>query len=680
MLACACSEKAGPPPRSKAQTWFDAFRGYPQQSLPVDSTWRAWAVPKPKATAASWTFLGPRNLLHDNLYGSPVTAGRVNAVVATGDALYAAADRGGVWRSNDEGENWLPLTDHLPFPNITAITSMDRSIFAGTGHGVILRSADDGSSWDFTPVPGTRVSALHVAQNNVFAGLEGYGVVRSRDQGRSFTSVLALPDAIPASIVSDGETIYVAASALKNTSTHQSIFRSNDGGDSWTRVNPPGIDTGMRTLRLALAPSNRRVLYLMSSSTAKLEGLYRSEDGGDTWQSVRTRFPENVCATINGPCPPMEVIAVHPHDPQTVFVGRVWLYRSIDGGEHFEDINKSATGVVPHVDHRAIAFSPDGERIYDANDGGIWTATSTGNDWRHLNTNLGITQFYPGMSLHPTDPNQLLAGTQDNSFVLWQNGIWKSGFTGDFMWTQIDPRNPSTAFAVLYPGREMVVRTRNQWADFTYLANGIDTERAPWVSPLEMDASNPDRLYFGTVRVFRTENQGDRWQAISGELGPITALSVALRDSGRVYAAVNNTVHAYRGGMTWENIGAPATRNISRILSREREIYVSYSGLRSMDGKGHVYYSPDAGASWIDRTGQLPDCPVNDLLFDPDVEETLYAATDLGVYRSLDRGESWEILGAGLPLTTVTSIRIHRPTRLLRAATYGRGIWQLPLN
>jgi photosystem II stability/assembly factor-like uncharacterized protein len=428
-----------------------------------------------------------------------------------------------------------------------------------------------------------------------------------------------------------------------------------------------------------MAPSNPQTLYLLAWSNARLEGLYRSEDGGDSWISIRTRFPENVCATIHGPCPPVDLLAVHPRDPRTVFLARVWLYRSTDGGERFEDFNKDPRGTIPHVDHRAMAFSPDGERLYDGNDGGIWTSPVDTQNWRHLNATLGITQFYPGLSLHPTDPAQLLAGTQDNSFVLWRDGIWKSGFTGDFMWTQIDPRQPSTAFAVLYPGREMVVRTRNNWADFSFLANGIDTERAPWVSPLEMDPANPDRLYFGTVRVFRTENQGDRWQQISGDLGTITALSVAQRDSSRVYAAVNNAIHVYRGGTTWEKTGAPASRNISRIISRDAEIFVAYSGVRSADGKGHVYYSPDAGVTWLNRTGQLPDCPVNDLLFDPFSEDVLYAATDLGVYRSPDRGLSWQPLGEGLPLTTVSSIRIHGPSRLLRAATYGRGIWELRL-
>ncbi len=630
--------------------------------------------------AARWTFLGPRNLLHDNLYGSPVTSGRVNALLALPGALYAGADRGGIWKSTDDGENWRPLTDHLPFPSITALVQDGENIVAGTGNGAVLRSSDAGESWDFTPVSGTRVSALLSTSSGLYAGLEGAGLYRSLDHGKTFVSVLDLPDASPASLAAFGDTIYLAVSSYATSLTRLTMFRSVDAGANWTRIDPPGTLRGPLSIRIALSPSHPRTLYAMVSSKTKLEVLHRSDDGGDTWQSVRTRFPENVCATVNGPCPPMEVLAVHPSDPQTVFMGRVWLYRSSDGGERFEDINKSEAGVVPHVDHRALAFSPDGSRIYDGNDGGVWTASSKGIDWRHLNTNLGITQFYPGMSLHPTDEGQILAGTQDNSFVLLQGGVWKAGFTGDFMWTQIDPRNPSTAFAVLYPGREMVVRTRNGWKDFNFLANGLDTEGAPWVSPLEMDPSNPDRLYFGTVRVFRTENQGDRWTSISEELGTITALSVAERDSSRVYAAANNTLYVYRGGNRWDKTGAMASRNVSRIVARENEVFVAYSGLRSVDGKGHVYHSTDGGATWVDRTGALPDCPVNDLLFDPDSEDVVYAATDLGVYRSADRGQSWEQFGEGLPLTTVSSIRIHRPTRLLRAATYGRGIWEIPLN
>ncbi len=671
LLLIAPKPDAIKPPRSKAQTWFDSFRAYPASTIDPSYTWRAAASTakrKRPAIAAQWTFLGPQNLLHDNLYGSPVTAGRVNAVLSIKNAIYAGADRGGVWKSIDEGENWRPLTDHLPFPAITALASDGANLYAGTGHGAVLVSPDGGESWDFTPVPGPRVTALITGTNALFAAVESAGILRSKDAGRTFVNVLPL--AYASSLVSHENTIYAAAS-LKQ----QGVYRSTDAGETWTKLSAP---TGTM-LRLALAPSNPRILYLLANSTARLEGLYRSEDGGDTWIGIRTRFPENVCATIYGPCPPLDVLAVDPHDDRTIFAGRVWLFRSTDGGEHFEDLNKSPRGVVPHVDHRALAFSPDGRTLFDANDGGIWTSPVRNQDWRHLNSTLGITQFYPGMSLHPVDERQILAGTQDNSFVLWRDGVWKSGFTGDFMWTQIDPRKPSTAFAVLYPGREMVIRTRNNWEDFNFLANGIDTERAPWVSPLEMDPANPDRLYFGTVRVFRTDNQGDRWQQISGDLGTITALSVAQRDSTRVYAAVNNGIHAYRGGTNWEKIGAPATRNVSRVIARDAELFVAYSGLRSTDGKGHIYYSPDAGATWIDRTAQLPDCPVNDLLFDPVHEDVLFAATDLGVFRSGDRGLSWDPLGDGLPVTTVSSIRIHGPSRKLRAATYGRGIWEIQL-
>ena len=147
LLSCACTEK--PPPRSKTG-----------HGLPLESSWRAWTPRAKSEGAAQWTFLGPRNLLHDNLYGSPIVAGRVNAVLATGDALYAGADRGGVWKTTDDGGTWLPLTDDLPFPNITALASMDRTIFAGTGHGAILRSEDGGKSWDFTAVP--EIGRAHV--------------------------------------------------------------------------------------------------------------------------------------------------------------------------------------------------------------------------------------------------------------------------------------------------------------------------------------------------------------------------------------------------------------------------------------------------------------------------------------------------------------------------------------
>ncbi len=671
------------PPKSKAQRWFDAFRAYPGDVF--DDTYTQRIRSNAQASGPAWTFIGPRNLIHDNLYGSPVSAGRVNAILPVGDLLFAGADRGGVWKSLDNGVTWRPLTDNLPFPAITSLAADGPDlIYAGTGHGVVLRSADAGETWESSAIAGAvRIPSVAISYNgSVIAGVESDGIHVSKDGGRTWTRKLSVPSTIPTITVS-GSTLYATVSQWDSSVQNQGLFRSDDGGETWTHMVLPVAANGPRTYRVAAAG---QTLYLLASTASLFDGLYRSHDGGSTWETLRPRFPEFVCASVNGgPCPAMDILAVHPNRPDTVYVGKTWLYRSTNGGDNFEDINKSPAGVVPHVDHRALAFSSDGARIYDGNDGGIWSAPEDGVsalDWRSLSADLGVTQFYPGMSLHPADPNQLLAGTQDNSFILWRDGVWRCGFTGDFMWTQIDPRNPSTAFAVLYPGREMVVRTKNNWADFNFLANGIDTEKAPWVSPLEMDPSNPDRLYFGTVRVFRTENQGDRWQTISDELGPITALTVAVGDSSRVYAAAANVVYAYRGATRWDVISTPAMpgRNVSRILASGAELYVTYSGLRSSDRKGHVYYSPDGGATWTDRTGQLPDAPVNDLIYDPANPGTLYAATDLGVYRSTNAGLDWNQLGTGLPLTTVNSIRLHLTTRILRAATYGRGIWDLELD
>jgi photosystem II stability/assembly factor-like uncharacterized protein len=680
------------PPRNKAQRWFESFRAFPESTF--DSTFvRRLALGASKRTrpaaGGEWTFIGPKNLIHENIYGSPVSSGRVNAlVVSSGNVIFAGADRGGVWKSGDGGITWRPLTDHLPYPSITALAiSPEGAVFAGTGHGVVLRSADQGDSWDALALPdgAVRVTSFVFSDSgSLMAGIEGQGVFASTDRGGTWTRKLFVPNTVPMLGTVAGS-LYATASSWDSATTHQGLYRSHDGGESWIRVALPfSTTTGPRTLRV---DGGSGQLYLLSSSLTRLEGLYVSHDQGVTWDMLRPRFPEYTCATGNGPCPSMDSITVHPRNPNTVYIGRVWLYRSTDGGNNFEDINKSPSGVVPHVDHRAIAFSPDGSRIYDGNDGGVWTAPDDGFasgplDWKSLSADLAITQFYPGMSLHPSDSNQVLAGTQDNSFVLWRDGVWRCGYTGDFMWTQIDPRDPRTAFAVLYPGREMVVRTRNDWSDFKFVASGMDTEKAPWISPLEMDPTNPDRLYFGTVRVFRTENQGDRWHVISPELGPISALSAAHGEPNRVYAASAGKIYAYRGGTQWDIVSTSTLpgRNIARIYASGSEVYVAYSGLRSTDKKGHVYYSPDAGATWQDRTGKLPDAPVNDLIPDPDRPGTLYAATDVGVHQSHNAGWDWEPLGTGLPLTTVSSIRIHRESRILRAATYGRGIWDLVLR
>ena len=229
---------------------------------------------------------------------------------------------------------------------------------------------------------------------------------------------------------------------------------------------------------------------------------------------------------------------------------------------------------------------------------------------------------------------------------------------------------------------------------FVGVLNGINTsDRVQWVPPLTMDPSNSQRLYFGTSRVYQTNNGASSWTAISGDLTPnsLTTIAVAPSDPNTVYAGsddsrVSVTTSAGSGtGAIWtdRSAGLPG-RFISRIAVDAQSpatAYVAFSGFNVGGGlAGHVFKTTNAGANWSDISGDLPDTPVNDIVADPDIPNTLYIGTDVGVFFTSNGGVNWNALGSGFPRVAVFGLALHRPTRTLRAATHGRSMWDLGLG
>jgi len=219
--------------------------------------------------------------------------------------------------------------------------------------------------------------------------------------------------------------------------------------------------------------------------------------------------------------------------------------------------------------------------------------------------------------------------------------------------------------------------------------NGINTtDDSQFIPPFVMDPSNSLRLYFGASRVYQTTDGASSWSAISGDLAEygLTAIAVAPSGSNTVYAGgygqLYVTTNALSGAnATWSSImaGLPdlSITQIAVNPNNSLVAYVTLSGFNFGDGGGHVYQTTNGGLNWTNVSGDLPDIPVNDLVIDPDTPNTLYVATDIGVFRTVDAGESWLPLASGLPYVVVNSLKLHEPTRTLRAATYGRGAWDL---
>ena len=391
--------------------------------------------------------------------------------------------------------------------------------------------------------------------------------------------------------------------------------------------------------------------------------------------------------------------------------------RSTNGGISWTAIVLGANFVFPHVDQHAMAFGfsgPTATRLYIGNDGGAWStdvAVQSGPiNWTNLNNTLNITQFYPGHSIHPSDDQIGFGGTQDNSTQKFTGTLaWTAVTCGDGGWTAIDPQVPSTVYATCQDIDIRKSTVNGNPGTFFFADFGISfTDRVAFIPPFVIDPAMPQRLYFGTFRVYQTTNGAAFWTAVSNDLtgaaGTLSTIAVAPKNSNTVYAGTSN-------GLVWVCPTAGATTpdcwsNITRANLPNRAAtqiavdpndatgkiaYATFSGFSGTfppappDTKGHVFKTEDGGLTWLDISGigagALLNTPVNDIAIDPDdpTGKTLYVGTDVGVFRTTDGGGTWTTLVPGLPRVAVLSLKLRRESRTLRAATHGRGVWDLKL-
>lgn len=498
----------------------------------------------------------------------------------------------------------------------------------------------------------------------------------------------------------NGDVAYAALGGIGGN-TSNGVYISTDSGQTWSPDNGSGTNVlpskNVGRIAMALAPSSPATLYVGIQNTSPfgtLLGFFKTVDSGQNWMRV---------ASTPDYCTPQcwydNVVAVHPFNSDVVYAGggaSNTLIRSLDGGSTWTTI--SAGGAL-HVDMHALAFSGDTTTLYIGNDGGVWSttdATGTPVNFTQLNTSLAITQFYPGMSIHPTAPNIAFGGTQDNGTQRFSGALpWFQVACGDGGWTAIDFVTPSTTYATCQHIAIFKSTSNGDFGTWRLSEAGINTsDPTQFIPPFVMDPSNSQTLYFGTFRVYQTNDGASSWTAISPVLtgGTLTTIAVTPTDSNTIYAGTDDahvhvTTDAGDGpGATWtdRSAGLPH-RFITQVAvdpTSSTTAYVTFSGFSGFfgDTQGHVFKTTDGASSWTDISGDLPNIPVNDIVIDPDQKNTIYVATDVGVFETFDGGTTWSPLGSGLPNVAVLGLKLHEPSRTLRAATHGRSAWDLALG
>ena len=740
----ACAQQPPPPPhhnpdlaRKRAKWEFDQ-RAYPLGSIPEAFRLKALeqlediqhrenvrrkdypSVAPPVASSTLWTLIGPQPIVAVPYPPDPVLPGSgivdAFAVDPRNASVAFVGGEGGVWRTTDGGANWMPLTDTqsaLSIGSIVLDPSNPDIIYAGTG-GVfatyaagLLKSNDQGATWTQLSGPfegpfgpdsffggSARILSLSVNPTDgqiLLAAIWRWpqsdaGIFRSADAGTTWKQVLSGPGLQVLFDSTNGNIAYAAIGGYYGD-PGSGIYRSIDGGMTWTFANgtapnvlpPSGAITN---ITLAVAPSNSSIVYAQVN-TAGGPSEFKTTDGGKNWAAV-TGFSANSCCNR---------MVVHPSNPNIVFTGGVGLSRSLDGGDSWSDV----TGGL-HVDVRSFAFSADGSVLYVGNDGGAFSTanvTDASVTWKSLNATLATVIFSAGNSIHPTDVNFALGGTQDNGTLRYSGDLaWSSVTCGDGGWTAIDPITPSTVYATCQNIYILKSTSSGYVGTWQLVQNGIDVQdRSSFIPPFVMDPSNSSTLYFGTYRVYQTTDGASSWMPISPDLTGgsyhyLTTIAVAPTDSNTVYAATDDShVQATRNAgagvaANWSNQGSGLPPRFITQLAVDAKnalsVYVTFSGYSGFfDSQGHVFRTSNGGEGWVDISGNLPNIPVNDIVLDPDLPNTIYVATDVGVFWTSSGGATWSALSSGLPHVVIDGLKLHRSSRTLWAATHGRSMWEL---
>ena len=656
---------------------------------------------------ANWTSFGPDDVpLQSN--GLKRGVGRVNVVEFdpnNPNIIWVGSPAGGLWKSVDGGQNWTSNTDLLPNlgvsdiainplnTNIMYIATGDRDAGDTYAYG-IMKSIDGGETWNTTGLSfqvnyayrGNRILINPNNTNILIASTRksGYGeTFRSIDGGDTWEQVLEGPNFVSMEFNPIDPNIIYAA-----TTGNSKFYKSVDNGQTWTNVtNNSGLPNSGRNRGLVgVTPSNPNVVYILfSANDDGFGGLYKSVDQGINFE-LQSDSPNLFGWDVDGSDEGGQgwydlALAISPTNENLVFVGGVNCWKSTNGGQNW-DISSHWYGAqgneYAHADQHMLRFNENGT-LFSGNDGGLYKTSNEGNTWEDISDGLQITQNYK-IGISQTNPNLLLAGTQDNGTLrAVDENNWDAVRGGDGMECAVDPSNSDIMYSEVYYGALSI--SNNGGDNWDNIAPDSD---GAWVTPYQIDQNNPNRIVIGYDFVYESLNYGESWNNISIDFGGnLDVIALSLSDNNTIY--VSNDDNLYKtndGGENWSNISSEISNNTITGIAVHPEnkdrVWVTLSEY-TLNEK--VYYTEDGGDSWTNISENLPNLPANCVTYHSS-NETVFIGTDIGVWYIDSTTTEWTAFNQGMPNVIVNEIEINQNANLMYAATYGRGVWrtELPVN
>lgn len=659
--------------------------------------------PASKSPSGDWECLGPFNVPNAKGYQG---LGRLNAIAFhpnDPDIIFAGAPAGGMWITQDGGQTWNSYCDNLPTLGVSSI-AVDHTnpdiIYMGTGDrdagdaaGIgVLKSTDGGISWNNanTGIDNLTVGRMiiHPVDPNILYIASTGGIFKTTDAGQSWNQQIGGNFKEIVFKTDDPQTLFASKGG--------DFYRTTDGGASWDQITN-GLLTGSRGV-IAVTPANSEVVYFLVTGSSEFEALYRSADAGDSFTEM-SNSPNIMSWGCNGGTGGQAWydldIAADPLDENVIFAGGVNCFKSSDAGASWQ-ISSHWWGdcSVPavHADLHVLEYNPADGRLYAGNDGGIYWTGNGGTNWTLITDGMAISQVYK-IGQSATVKDLVINGYQDNGTSTYNGTDWDFTRGGDGFECIFDHGDESFSYASLYYGS--VARYYNNNYQMVVCENGaygID-ESGAWITPYILDEYDADVMFIGYKNVWRCDNVkagGSQisWKRISWDLANnngenMSVLEQSPANTNILYAGrgdnkVFRTDEAFSNDPTWYNITSYLPES---GLARDIEAHPDDENIVYILLNSSVYKSYDKGMTWEDISGTLPDVAKTSIAYYKNSQEGLYVSSDMGVFYKDASMSDWIWFNEGLPVdASIREIEIYyHPDSLdqdvIRAGTYGRGLW-----
>ncbi|MEM8999109.1 MAG: glycosyl hydrolase [Bacteroidota bacterium] len=627
--------------------------------------------------------------------------------------IYKTTDGGTTWKKTLFVNDETGIIDVACAPNnfnlqYAAAWQKDRKAWNFTGNGNasgIYKSTDGGNTWNLVSTPtsgfptGEGVGRIGLA---VFDNTTVYAIHDSQFRREKKADNIKKSDLLEKD---DFKTMDKATFLALENKKLNDYLKNNGFQEKYRAENVKNMvrDGVVQPLDLAKYLENANSL-LFDTPVIGAE-VYRSDDAGASWTKMNDGYIDDLFYSYGYY---FAQVRVDPSNKDRIYLAGVPLIKSEDGGKTYSSISKENV----HADHHALWINPKKPgHLVNGNDGGVNITYDDGESWMK-NNSPSVGQFY-AINVDYEKPYNVYGGLQDNG--VWKGAHnseessqwhqtgknpWEMIMGGDGMQVQIDNRNSNIVYTGfqfgnyyrldLINGKRKRIQPKHELGEAPYRFN--------WQTPILLSAHNQDILYLGGNRLHRSLNQGDDWEAISEDLtqggkkgnvayGTLTSISESPFKFGLLYAGSDDgLVHVSKnGGGSWDNVSASFPKDlwVSEVAAskhKKERVYVTLNGYRWDDFTPYVFMSNDYGKTWKNIASNIPASPVNALVEDPENENLLFVGTDNGLYASFDQGMSWELLQNGMPNVAVHDLVVQPEAKHLLVGTHGRSIYKVNIN